>query len=50
MGLTAWAGAVLRDPERRAKALQWLWLASTAMVALGYALIAQHYWGRLSLP
>lgn len=47
MSLTAWVEQVFTDPERRAKALHWLWLASLGMVALGYAVIVQHYAGKL---
>lgn len=35
------------DPERRARAFIRLWWASVAMLAFGYIVIAQHYWGRL---
>ena len=50
MGLTRWIEDTWLDPERRARALQFLWLASLGMLALGYALIARHYWGRLPWP
>jgi hypothetical protein len=47
VSLASWIEALAKDPERRAKAFHIVWLASLGMVALGYILIARHYWGRL---
>jgi hypothetical protein len=50
VGLARWIEVTMMDPERRARLFHRLWLMSVAMVALGYALIARSYWGRLPLP
>ena len=50
MGLARWVEETWADPERRAKALQFLWVASTLFLAFGYAVIAVHYAGRLGWP
>lgn len=50
MGLAGWIEGVFADPERRARALRALWLMSLGMLAVGYAVIAAHYLGRLPWP
>jgi len=50
VGFGTWVEQTVMNPERRAKAMYWIWLASLGMVGLGYALIAKHYWGALHLP
>lgn len=44
MELAAWLEALWKDPERRSRAMYWLWLASGGMVVLGWLIIVQHYW------
>lgn len=45
-----WVARTWMDPERRARFLHRMWLVSLGMLAFGYAVMANHYLGRLHWP